>query len=41
MPSGEHDFAATDEQFDLITRYFVAPEEQEGFNIIRYQDQPS
>jgi predicted kinase len=39
--SGEHDFAATDEQFDLITRYFVAPEEQEGFNIIRYQDQPS
>ena len=39
--SGEHDFAASDEQFDLITRYFVAPEEQEGFNIIRYQDQPS
>jgi predicted kinase len=39
--SGEHDFSATDEQFDLITRYFVAPEEQEGFNIIRYQDQPS
>ncbi|VEB97608.1 Predicted kinase [Cedecea lapagei] len=34
--SGTHDFAATDAQFDLITRYFVAPEEREGFTIIRY-----
>ncbi|AJZ89582.1 cell division protein ZipA [Klebsiella michiganensis] len=34
--SGTHDFAATDAQFDLITRYFVAPDEREGFTIIRY-----
>ncbi|HEY3985957.1 ATP-binding protein [Cedecea sp.] len=34
--SGTHDFAATDAQFDLITRYFVAPDESEGFTIIRY-----
>jgi predicted kinase len=31
---GEHDFAATDEQFDLITRHFVAPTADEGFNIV-------
>ncbi|EPF16908.1 Predicted kinase [Cedecea davisae] len=35
--SGTHDFAATDAQFDLITRYFVAPGEEEGFNIARYE----
>ncbi|MRT58586.1 AAA family ATPase [Enterobacteriaceae bacterium RIT693] len=34
--SGTHDFAATDAQFDLITRYFVAPDESEGFTIIRH-----
>lgn len=33
---GTHDFAATDAQFDLITRYFVAPDESEGFTIIRH-----
>jgi predicted kinase len=33
---GEHDFTATDAQFELITRYFAAPDEQEGFNLIRY-----
>lgn len=33
---GEHDFAATEAQFDFITRYFVAPVEEEGFNILRY-----
>lgn len=33
---GEHDFAATEAQFDFITRYFVAPAEEEGFNILRY-----
>lgn len=31
--SGAHDFAATDEQFDLITGYFEAPGEDEGFAI--------
>ena len=31
---GAHDFAATDEQFDLITRHFVAPSPDEGFNVI-------
>ncbi|MCZ3383522.1 MULTISPECIES: AAA family ATPase [Kosakonia] len=34
--AGDHDFAATDEQFALITRYFVEPTEQEGFRIVRY-----
>lgn len=33
---GNHDFAATDAQFELITRYFVAPEAQEGFTLIRH-----
>lgn len=33
---GEHDFAATQAQFELITRYFVAPAEEEGFTILRY-----
>ncbi|MGC6387774.1 AAA family ATPase [Ewingella sp. S1.OA.A_B6] len=33
--NGEHDFAATDQQFDLITRYFVPPTEEEGFTIVR------
>ena len=33
---GEHDFAATEAQFDFITRYFVAPVEDEGFTILRY-----
>ncbi len=33
---GEHDFAATEAQFTLITRYFVAPVEDEGLTILRY-----
>jgi predicted kinase len=33
---GEHAFAATDEQFALITRYFEAPQEEEGFNLVRH-----
>ncbi|HTH52524.1 MAG TPA: ATP-binding protein [Edaphobacter sp.] len=35
--SGEHEFAATDEQFDLITSYFVAPKPDEGFNVVLHQ----
>ena len=33
--SGEHPFETTDAQFDLITRHFVAPEEAEGFHVVR------
>ena len=33
---GEHAFAATDEQFALITRYFDPPQEEEGFNLVRH-----
>jgi predicted kinase len=32
--SGDHEFAATDEQFDLITSRFVAPTPDEGFNVV-------
>jgi predicted kinase len=35
---GEHDFAATDAEFDLITSYFVAPDKEEGLNIVIHQD---
>lgn len=31
---GAHPFAATDEQFDRITRYFVAPSKDEQFEVI-------
>lgn len=31
---GEHEFAATDAQFDLITSYFVPPTEAEGFEMV-------
>lgn len=33
---GEHVFAATDEQFALITRYFEPPQEEEGFHLVRH-----
>ena len=33
---GAHDFAATDEEFEMITRYFTAPTADEGFAIIEY-----
>lgn len=32
--SGDHEFAATDAQFDLITSHFVAPTPDEGFNVV-------
>jgi len=35
---GEHDFAATDTEFDLITSYFVAPDKEEGLNVVIHQD---
>lgn len=31
---GEHDFAATDAEFELITRYFQAPAVGEGLDIV-------
>jgi len=31
---GDHAFAATDQQFDLITSHFVAPTADEGFTIV-------
>ena len=30
---GDHDFAATDAEFDLITRHFSVPSEEEGLVI--------
>ena len=35
---GEHDFAATDAEFDLITSYFVAPDKDEGLNVVIHQN---
>ncbi len=32
--SGSHHFAASDAEFDLITRYFMAPRPDEGFEVI-------
>lgn len=31
---GEHDFAATDAEFELISRYFVAPSVDEGLVVL-------
>src|SRR5450830_1227969 len=31
-----HPFKTSEAEFDLITRYFVAPSSQEGFNIVLY-----
>ena len=35
--AGTHEFAATDAQFDLITRHFVAPAAEEGFDIVLHR----
>jgi predicted kinase len=34
--AGGHDFAPSDETFAVITRYFVPPSDEEGFNVVRY-----
>ena len=34
--AGNHAFAANDDQFDLITRHFVAPSAEEGFQVVVY-----
>lgn len=36
--SGEHPFQTSEEQYDQITRYFVAPTPGEGLNIIVYDE---
>ncbi len=33
--SGEHPFATTEAQFDLITSHFAAPSHEEGFHVVR------
>lgn len=35
---GEHPFAASEEQFALISKHFVPPTDDEGFNIIYHRD---
>ena len=35
--SGSHPFAVTEEQFELIASYFVAPMPEEGFDVIVYR----
>lgn len=32
----EHPFDTSDEQFDLISSYFVAPRDSEGFDVVRH-----
>jgi len=32
--AGAHDFAASEAEFDAITRYFVAPSADEGFRVV-------
>jgi len=34
--SGEHAFQTTDAEFDQITRHFIPPAAEEGFNIVRH-----
>jgi predicted kinase len=34
---GEHEFAASDAEFDLITSYFVPPSADEGFNVVLHR----
>lgn len=33
---GDHPFAATENQFKQISNHFVAPSQEEGFNIVRH-----
>ncbi|CAB3683771.1 hypothetical protein LMG26696_04542 [Achromobacter pulmonis] len=34
--SGTHPFTTSEAQYDAITAYFVAPQDDEGFEIVRY-----
>lgn len=33
---GEHPFNTSDEQFDLISSHFAAPQDSEGFDVVRH-----
>lgn len=35
--AGEHPFTTSDEAFDAITRHFVPPGDEEGFQVIRHR----
>ncbi|AWN52503.1 ATP-binding protein [Methylobacterium sp. 17Sr1-1] len=35
--AGTHEFTVSDEEFDLFTRYFVPPTEEEGFTVVRHR----
>lgn len=35
--SGTHPFTTSDAQYDAITAYFVAPQDDEGFEIVRHR----
>ncbi|TDK47491.1 AAA family ATPase [Antarcticimicrobium luteum] len=36
---GDHPFSVTDEEFDQLSRHFVPPSEDEGFDIVTHQFQ--
>ena len=36
--AGEHRFAATEAQFRQLSKHFVLPSPEEGFNILRHED---
>ena len=38
---GDHPFAATEEQFRQLSKHFIAPSANEGFNIVLHQSQES
>jgi predicted kinase len=38
--SGEHPFETTDEEFDQISSHFVAPQANEGFDVVRHGMNP-
>lgn len=35
---GEHEFAATDAEFELITSYFRAPDQEEGLDVVVHRE---
>ena len=37
---GDHPFAATEEQFDLFSRYYTPPTPEEGFNLVVHREDP-
>jgi len=39
--TGDHDFTVSDAEFDFITRHFVPPSPNEGFDVSVYGDKPT